>query len=121
MASTLPFKLGEPLKFYGVDNNRFKLGPDVFEAQEDPSDGYRSYLGTVAKVAEPGDVFFRKPLDTVTAREVDHVKRGNYYFDGYELLGKDGHVWLRFGTDNVDDYYPFFVFEYTPKSKAGAR
>tara|TARA_Y100000310_G_C20125841_1_gene553567 strand:- start:51 stop:242 length:192 start_codon:yes stop_codon:yes gene_type:complete len=28
-----------------------------------------------------------------------------------------GHVWLRFGTDNTDDYYPYFVFRHVPKEQ----
>ncbi len=34
----------------------------------------------------------------------------------YKLIDtEDGHVWLEFGTHNTDDYYPSFVFNYTPK------
>ena len=28
---------------------------------------------------------------------------------------EDGHVWLTFGTEWYDDYYPMFRFEYKPK------
>ena len=32
---------------------------------------------------------------------------------GYRLVDvKTGKVWLEFGTDNEDDYYPNYVFNY---------
>jgi hypothetical protein len=33
--------------FYGVCDNCFKINNFVFEAVEDPSDGYRSYLESI--------------------------------------------------------------------------
>ena len=34
---------------------------------------------------------------------------------GYQLIGKtSGHLWLQFGTDNADDYYPSFVYRWYP-------
>jgi hypothetical protein len=47
----------------------------------------------------------------VVAEEYD-----DNYSNGVRFVDvKDGHVWLRFGTDNTDDYYPYFVFEYKPR------
>ncbi len=98
--------IGKKMKFYGVDNNCFKLGNQVFEAVEDEDDGYRSYLDSVQLLDTDRLIFFDRPLDTVQV-----VDQGDWFI----LLGKDDHVWLRFGTDYADDYYPMFVFEYTPK------
>lgn len=97
--------------FYGVDGNQFKLGDFVYEAIEDESDGYRSYLESV-EVRGGNGIFFGQPLDKVILKEVD-----DGYFDGFELRSAtdEKHVWLRFGTDNYDDYYPCFTFTYSPK------
>jgi len=35
--------------------------------------------------------------------------------DGYCLVDEDNHVWLVIGTDESDDWYPFFVCDYHPK------
>lgn len=97
--------------FYGVDHNQFKLNDIVYEAVEDESDGYRSYLESV-EVRDSKGIFFGEPLDKVVLVEVD---KGD--FSGFELRSTtdENHVWLRFGTDNYDDYYPCFVFRYEPK------
>lgn len=102
--------IGNELPFYGVDNNCFKLGDRVFEAVEDESDGYRSYLGSVEVRDPSGLIFFRTPLASVRVVEVD-----DNYAEEYQLVDDGGHVWLRFGTNNCDDYYPYFVFEYQPR------
>jgi len=104
--------VGKEFGFYGVDNTSFKLGRNVWCAVEDEDDGYRSYLGSV--VVDVGDhIFFDRPLGTVRI-EVDSV--GD--FDGFRLVDiSDGHVWLQFGTDNSDDYYPMFRFHYEPKKR----
>lgn len=101
--------------FYGVCDTMFKLGDQVFDAVEDPADGYRSYLDSInitdseeARAA----IFFRTPVAKV------HVwgARVPENFDGYEFRDIfDGHCWLRIGTANTDDYYPYFVFEYEPR------
>lgn len=115
--------VGLGLFFYGVCDHHFKLSsadPDdpnalVFEAMESAGDGYRSYLEAVYR--RPNDakdlVFFRKPIALVRIEDAS----GDFgIFDGWQLVDiEDGHVWLRFGTDNADDYYPYFVFRYFPK------
>ena len=96
--------------FFGALCNQFKIDHLVFEAIEDQDDGYRSMLECVT-VNEPSAAFdfFQTPLD--------HVKI--LCDDFYEVISTaDGHVWLRFGTDYTDSYYPMFVFEYTPRKEA---
>jgi hypothetical protein len=96
--------------FYGVCHNEFKLNDQVWEAIEDPDDGYRSYLGSIEKKDSNG-IFFPDPLAQV---HLTHEDNGNR--DVYRLTDmNDGHIWLEFGTDDTDDYYPYFVFEYHPK------
>lgn len=115
----VPFPLNEPLPFHGVDNHRFRLGPNVFEAVEDPDDGYRSYLGSVQATDGEG-IFFSNPVDTVEAVEYLEKfdsKAGTRDVEGWALRSVgDGHVWLVFGTEDYWDYYPCFVFRYTPRA-----
>lgn len=121
---------GKPFPFHGVDNNRFRLGGTVFEVFEDPDDGYRSYLDCVViDLIASGrkDIFFKHPLATVVLEELTEEGSDQYYKDDY-YYGDDGkphlyqlrdveddHIWLFFGEDAYDRYYPFFVFRYTPK------
>ncbi len=113
-------KCGHPMPFHGVDNHQFKLGKHVFEAVEDESDGYRSMMNEVKEVGEVStSIFFGSPVDDVVIREAAENQEGaEMYgsFDGYELVGYDGHVWLTFGTSNNDDYYPCFEFRYSPRA-----
>lgn len=103
--------VGQEFGFYGVDGNTFKLKKLVFEAMEDESDGYRSCLGSVEKKDPSGLVFFKRRVAKVKVVAVDEGS-----FIGHDLVDvKDGHVWLRLGTDHADDYYPCFVFNYQPK------
>lgn len=110
----MPVPLGVRLPFYGVDNLHFKLGDKVYEVLEDGDDGYRSYLGSVEVRETSGLIFFGKPVDEVVC--VKAPTDGD--FDGYDIKSlRDGHVWLRFGTDDSLDWYPSFVFRYQPRAK----
>jgi hypothetical protein len=105
---------GAELKFYGVDCNTFCLGLGnkkmVFEAVEDESDGYRSMLEDVRSVSGEGHIFFDMPLARVIVMDWDTGGEG-----GYQLIDSDtGHVWLSMGTNYNDEYYPYFIFQYTP-------
>lgn len=113
----MKFEVGLIAPFYGVDGNYFKLGDTVFEAQEDDSDGYRSMMREVREVPRTKEmVFFRKSLGRVRVDEAKGHHRSTGEFDGFALVDmKDHHRWLLLGTDNYDDYYPCFTFEYSPK------
>ncbi|MCA1021542.1 hypothetical protein [Halobacillus litoralis] len=105
-------QVGKKLYFYGVDNEEFKLGDIVYLAVEDEDDGYRSYLESIEQT-EPKGIFFDKPLAEVIIEELD-----DGYTEGFRIVdAADSHVWLIVGTSNYDDYYPYFVFDYNPKSK----
>ncbi|MFA6087447.1 hypothetical protein [Mucilaginibacter sp.] len=83
-----------------MDNNSFQLGSVVFEVIEDESDGYRSAMSEVTIVNTSAKT--DNPLDTVKIHKAD---------DCYLLTSTiTGHVWLQFGTDYSDSYYPCFVF-----------
>lgn len=115
--------IGKPCAFYGVDNNKFRLGVDgqrqTFEAMEDESDGCRSMLREVRACFEgEGGIFFATPLATVIPTDVDDTLTGGC-FNGYTLVdARTGHVWVKLGTDtSLDDCYPTFVFDYTPSGE----
>lgn len=101
----------EMLVFFGVYGNQFKLNDKVFEALEDPSDGYRSYMGTIA-TTEADSIFFPNPLAAVkVVKWEEQEDRADEPFDGYAIIDVfDGHVWLVFGTEYYDSYYPCFRF-----------
>ena len=116
MSDELENRLGGTFDFYGVDGNCFKLGDAALEAVEDEDDGYRSYLETIRQ-SDGSGVFPDKPFAIVRV-EIDKIPDAFFFeFDGYRLVDvDDGHVWLRVGTDNVNDYYPMFLFTYRPKA-----
>lgn len=104
--------VGQVFDFYGVCNCEFKLGDSVYEALEDENDGYRSCLGSIELTQSQG-IFFKMPLARVKVVDGSSV-RG--CFDGWSLVDiEDGHEWLSVGTENYDDYYPCFIFDYRPK------
>lgn len=95
--------------FYGVYNNCFKLGDVVFEAIEDEDAGYRNYLRTIS-ISDNRGIFSKKPLAYIQILSSNGL--GN---EGYCLYSPETkHTWLWVGTENTDDYYPYFVFHYDP-------
>lgn len=110
---------GLTLEYFGADDaaHEFKVDGIIFKVLEDPNDGYRSCLGVIEYGEESDAIFFRKGLarvriETYEGRNVDYSSGDQ----GYQLVDvEDGHVWLEFGTDNTDDYYPMFIFRHTPK------
>jgi hypothetical protein len=111
---------GMILEYFGADDaaNEFKVDGIIFKVLEDPNDGYRSCLGVIEYGEESDAIFFRKPLAKVRVETYEGLDRDTYNSScqGYRLVDiEDGHTWLEFGTDNTDDYYPFFVFRHMPK------
>ena len=106
---------GDCYDFYGIDDRRFKLGFDddvtiVLEALEDPHDGYRSYLNCVRVNNVSDCIFFSTPVAKVHVEIIEMGRR-----TGYKLVDiETNHVWLTFGTNDSDSYYPYFFFEYDP-------
>jgi hypothetical protein len=132
--SHLDALLGETLDYFGCDagDNTFKLDGVIFKAVEDENDGYRSMLGAIDYSDQHSSIFFRTPIARVRITIYDSGEEvepdlprivtdddGDDYYSvdrGYRLVDvDDGHVWLVFGTNNYDDYYPYFVFRHFPK------
>lgn len=95
---------------------RFRLDGIIYTATEDPSDGYRSSLGTLfVSASEPMKNVF--PAIRVLARK----KKNDRYCvnDTLELVDLvTDKVVLEVGTDHTDDYYPSFVGAFWPENMA---
>jgi hypothetical protein len=92
---------------------RFRLDGVCYEAIANPEDGYRSSMREI-RVSEkpmvnvfPGVRVLAKMKDRDTYQENDTL----------QLLDmKTGLVVLEAGTDNCNDYYPYFVSFFDPKA-----
>lgn len=98
----------------GEMNVLFCLDGVTYEAQEDPDDGYRSYMKEL-QVTE------KRCTNTFPAQPVlcewDCDQSG--YADDDLLIIKDaenGLTVLKIGTCNTSDYYPWCEMEYTPEN-----
>ncbi len=97
---------------------KFKLDGITYMAAEDPDDGYRSCcreLETVneeCKISLPNIVVeckMRDDLhDSIMGTEKNDILE--FYDVGNNLM------FMAVGTGNTNDYYPYFVFEYTPEA-----
>lgn len=93
---------------------RFTIDGVHLLAVEDPEDGYRSYMRGLEISLEPPINTF--PPCYVTGREVPD---GYYENDIIELVDNvTKRVVLRIGTEDVNDYYPVCIFEYSPENMA---
>ena len=86
-----------------VDGFMFRIGDLTFEALEDENDGYRSALGEFRLVQNIRPMFREKV--TISA---DYA----YFY----LTNEIGKVVLTVGTDDYQDYYPCFVFNWEPRN-----
>ncbi|MCZ7855017.1 hypothetical protein O9X81_00140 [Agrobacterium salinitolerans] len=96
---------------------RFRLDGVVYIAIEDPGDGYRSSMRSlaVANDATMKNVF---PAIDVVGWHRTEGAFGNSD-DVLELIDTiTGKVVLEVGTDDVDDYYPGFVARFHPENMA---
>lgn len=119
---------GAVMDYYGADSSssQFKVDGLVFKVLEDPDDGYRSHLGAIEYGDQSTSIFFRSPIARVRVEVFTELTDSRVGWDdghceGYRLVDiDDDHVWLRFGTDNADDYYPCFIFVHHPKEAINA-
>jgi hypothetical protein len=108
------------LEYFGACDAtyEFKLDDIIFRVLEDPNDGYRSCLGVIEYGEQSNSIFFRTSVAKVRIETYSDLDRDAYNSacQGYRLVDvDDGHIWLEFGTDNTDDYYPYFIFRHMPK------
>lgn len=94
---------------------RFRLDGVVYAVVEDPQDGYRSSMrdiSTLGKAVVVKNVF---PAVPVMCRYVTRNEEYGYVSDLLEMVDAGtGGVVLRAGTENTDDYYPYFVASFDP-------
>ncbi len=95
----------------------------AYLALEDLNDGYRSDMGAIltgaATAYSMGAENYELINRPVTCRHLQ--QRGGKGCDILEIIDKEtDHVWLRVGTENTDDYYPYFVGTWNPMPPAKA-
>ena len=92
----------------------FELDGNVYEAVENPDDGYRSYM----KELEYSTARIRNKIPP-TSVVCKHISRSGDEDMLHDLLAfidaKNGKTFLTIGTKYVNDYYPCCVFEYYPE------
>lgn len=98
---------------------RFRLDGVVYMAVEDPEDGYRSMMRSVA-VGTGAMSYAFPPLQVVAVyRSLSAAGSDSGTCDILELIDAvTGKTVLKIGTENTDDYYPFFVALYSPEAMA---
>lgn len=100
--------VGQKAKLYlSLDINTFQLGKVKFEVKEDENDGYRSAMDQVVIVDE--NINLKKSI------LIADVEIFTSEF-GFCLADEKGYVWLDFGTDYSDSYYPHFIFNWNPQA-----
>lgn len=101
------------------------LDDSVFVFFEDTQDGYRSDLHSIERhdsvsfyLTEHEDVSI-SPIDPPLVVEIRHRAIPEHNGDGasaiYMINERTGLVVFDIGTDNIDDYYPSFVFQWNPE------
>jgi hypothetical protein len=102
--------------FEDCDSISFVLDGVVFTAVEDPSDGYRSSMRELLIGGDP--VKFTFP----PVRVVGRMRGDGEYHETNDVLELvdvlNGKTILCVGTENTDDYYPYFVAEWSPQNMA---
>ena len=97
--------------YFSLYSCKFQLGDVLFEVIEDESDAYRSAMKEIRIISQNQERIAGNYLGSVTIQKVN-----DGYYDGYQLIDNlDKHIWLKFGTSNIDDYYPSFHFYFSPK------
>ena len=96
---------------------KFRLDNVTYMAVEDPEDGYRSCCNELEIVDEECKTKLPAILVECKMREDSNVTGWREYkndiLEFYDAVNKQ--MFMAVGTGNIDDYYPYFVFEYTPE------
>jgi hypothetical protein len=90
----------------------FILDRKTYTAIEDPSDGYRSSMQEVKE----SKVVVKNKFAPVKVMGVMRPDNSDDVIDFFDV--KTGKIVLSVGTDDLDDYYPSFVAEFTPENMA---
>lgn len=91
----------------------FILDGVTYKAVEDLNDGYRSQMGSFTIT---NDVVYNTfdPVDVLCLTDVGSEYHSSNSCDLLQILNaKTGDEILKVGTDNIDDYYPSFVCNFS--------
>lgn len=109
----------ETIKSFGVEEDAnfiaFALDGKTYIAAEDPEDGYRSHMKDLVCIET--DQIIKNKFDAVEV--IGKMKGPGEYAanDILELIDtKTGKIILEIGTENTDDYYPYFVGKFYPEN-----
>lgn len=103
-------KTDEQLWDNGKNTIRFELDGQVYEAVENPDDGYRSYMEKLVISNE-------KIKNKIPKTQIVCVYRNDDDCDLLDFIDcKNGKVFMTVGTKYVHDYYPVCTFEYHPEN-----
>ena len=95
---------------------RFILDGCVCIATEDPEDGYRSSMKNIAIYDYPSMVTeIKNRFEPVRVVAKHDGESADILFLTDKITGK---LVLEVGTQNIDDYYPYFVSEFRPENMA---
>jgi hypothetical protein len=85
---------------------------------EDPDDGYRSTANNPIIVFD--DLLYDTPTRTIINIPVLIAPMtSDVACEGIQIQDRrNGKIILRLGTNNTEDYYPFFIAEWTPENIA---
>ena len=116
---------GTTLTGVDTEGEQIYIGIDdkVYMFEEDPEDGYRSYMKDYKVV----NWDLNNKFDPIEVRIVKFKEDGKVKpkllpgkdtrFDGYEIYdAKNKKPILIIGTDYIDDYYPSAIFEWHPEN-----
>lgn len=96
---------------------KFRLDGVTYMAVEDPEDGYRSCCEELKIVDEECKTALPTILVECKMREDAYAnswcEEKNDILEFYDVTNKQ--MFMAVGTGNIDDWYPYFVFEYTPE------
>lgn len=99
--------------FENANYVKFELDDITYIAVEDPDDGYRSYMKELSISKE--SIKYKIPSLLVTC--IYEAKNDGYTCDILRFVDvENGETFLRIGTADTDDYYPYCVFEYKPEN-----
>lgn len=108
-------------QWYSKDNCnyvKFKLDGVTYMAVEDPDDGYRSCCRDLEIVNEECKISLPNILVECKMRDDFHDSilgtEENDILEFYDV--GNNQMFMAVGTGNTNDYYPYFVFEYTPET-----
>lgn len=94
---------------------RFRLDGKVYTAVENPDDGYRSSMDRLYVADDPITNVF-PPCKVLARKKADGDYERNDTLEFIDVV--TGKVVLEVGTDNTDDYYPYFVANFNPQNMA---